>query len=234
MTVAYMSKLYDELEMREDPRPTLEYDLCFAIVKKVLERHELSDSAIDEIVRLRKLKKVPEFKTVITEDVAEELEKVLDADDVQTAGGVSKQVKASQKLAVKTRAPRPQAAPAAHGAAPSGAGSAAASSSTSGAGAAAGRAAGAADVARRHLPPGAYTLAEAKKLLPKRKGCNIALHPSSGWQVKYPARDAPRSHSKAFMEGDVEGSYQSLVAGLRWAWAEHEAQGFDACRMDLD
>ena len=148
---------------------------------------------------------------------------MIDADDVEGLKQVSREVKAAAKLSVAEKPPRRPVC------AGLGDGGGAASSSSGAAAADAAPSGALALVPKTRLEERAYTLDEARKLLPELVGCTAAVHPTSGWMVKYHAREPPRSRSRVFEGGDDMGSRMAMCHCISWAWAEHEAQGFDAC-----
>lgn len=108
LTVPYMDMLVDALgvQWRTPSRPTLERDLCNLLVRFVLP--DLSDAEVDAILEKRKMKKPLEFQTILTEEVADEVQHLLDEDDQSDAQGLAKEVRAAAKIAIARKAMAPE------------------------------------------------------------------------------------------------------------------------------
>eukprot|EP00971_Amphidinium_carterae_P001934 38678-Amphidinium_carterae.2 len=81
----------------------------------------------------------------------------------------------------------------------------------------------------------AFTLEDAKDLLPVAKGCGVAIHSGKAWQVKYTGRvtDGPKSKMGTYSGREGLTFNKALKVCLEWAWARHaEAEPSAACPID--
>eukprot|EP00971_Amphidinium_carterae_P121832 2412642-Amphidinium_carterae.1 len=69
----------------------------------------------------------------------------------------------------------------------------------------------------------AFTLEDAKELLPRAPGCGAAIHSGRAWQVKYTGRVSAGPKSRMGTYGGREGlSFNTaLKVCLQWAWDRH-------------
>ena len=87
---------------------------------------------------------------------------------------------------------------------------------------------------RIKIPDRAIELAEAREMIPRCKGCVLALNKEIAWEVKYPRAIAPRSHSVTFDRHDDGASRSALMKRLVWVWRRHREVDPDAvCPYDL-
>lgn len=90
---------------------------------------------------------------------------------------------------------------------------------------------------RRTLPAKSHIdLAEARKLLPRAKGCGLTLDVIRHyrWSVEYQTKpEAPKHCSKAFGDESVITRRDALVYVLEWVWGVHTRLTGEPCPWDL-
>ena len=80
----------------------------------------------------------------------------------------------------------------------------------------------------------AYTLQEARDLIPAVKGCSLCIASSRiAWQVRHLSkRESPRSRQVTWLGKNLT-SKEALCESLRSAWYEYEGQGLGSCPFDF-
>jgi hypothetical protein len=209
LTIENMEKLAILKDVKlPDPRPRLEKDWAYALVRWALPH--LSESEARLCVEQRSLKTTSPFTTVVNSKNLAALSKLgeLDEDDVKSfedevgkqklaekiAGTAAKIVQSgSENVFIPGTAYKP-----------------------------------------KHLPNKGFTLEEARFFLPARAGVCLALHKDSSWMLKAPYRlKTPRSCSRSFDSWDVNRA--SLIVCLKWAWeVEKEIDPESVCPYLFD
>ena len=209
LTVPWMQRLWVHLKI-EGTRPTLEADLAEALI-----RHVMPDAGAEEVadcLSRRRRDERPFLNTVLTEEGVQVVEDHMQGMEVQeVVRSEGKALACAAKLRDKKQAtfrdPEHNLAP----------GAAASSSAV-----------------RQEIEAKAYTVAEAKKMLPKVSYCSIAIHTDSAWEVKYPKQEPPKSHSRSFTPGESKSSFDALKHCLRWVWSVHTELTGQQCPWKLD
>ena len=85
------------------------------------------------------------------------------------------------------------------------------------------------------LDKDAYTLQEARDLVPAVKGCSLCIASSGiAWQNRYLSkREPPWSRQVTWLGERNLTSKEALFECLRWAWDEYEGQGLGSCPFDF-
>ena len=80
----------------------------------------------------------------------------------------------------------------------------------------------------------AYTLQEARDLIPAVKGCSLCIASSGiAWQIRHlRKRESPRSRQVTWLRENLS-SKEALFECLRSAWDEYEGQGLGSCPFDF-
>lgn len=193
-------------------RPTLEKDLAALLVLWALPT--LSPEELESILQKRKFRRSSEFTTVVTSDNVEMLGATAlgegfedERKSLETEAIAVRDAKKIQFEKVRKLRPPPSEVPRA-------AASSAAASSSSGA--------GRSTTQRKEIPDKAITLQEARMMIPQQvHGCVLAINKEVSWEVKYPRRASPNSHSAAFDPSDEGSQRAALLRCLRWVWRVH-------------
>lgn len=232
LSVAQLGKLVIEFGIRwgEGRNPTLEKDLVPLYVRHWFP--DASDEELQAMCESRHSGRVTAqvFQTAFSEEALDTIE--AEMGDQEMADVVHDE-KQALRLAKKAMFDRSARAPASASVSKRGvqqkesSQSAAASSSAGVAGASVVR------PPRPEIPVKAYTVQEAKLMLPAVTCCVLACHADPAWVVKCPRAVAPRSRTRAFTLGNDESSWEALRECLQWAWAAHEEATGAQCPHDF-
>eukprot|EP00971_Amphidinium_carterae_P064423 1275929-Amphidinium_carterae.1 len=81
----------------------------------------------------------------------------------------------------------------------------------------------------------AFTLEDARDLMPRAPGCGIAIHSGKAWQVKYTGRTSagPKSRMGTYGGRDSLSFNTALKVCLQWVWDRHiEAHPTETCPIN--
>lgn len=187
-------------------RPTLEMDVCYALLQQVFP--DLDHDEIMRILARRNKQKAADFEVALTADILQELDEALFAPD---KGGMqanlnndNKNVAADEPAEAQPAAPGPEEGPPApppptEPAPP-------------------------APRMPRPILGDQFTRATALSYCPgTRSECTISLHSGRAWQIKYKPRITvgPKSHMETW--GGTSGltHRRALLLCLAWAWERH-------------
>ena len=207
-----MNDLIDLAEIQyEGPKPRLEADLAALLIRSQLPG--ISDTELADIMLHRGSKKQQAaHPTVLAEENVKTVHGIIEADEANVA---VQELGEEKKLAGRSSSgPASSTSSATATASAAASGSAATSSASPGAAAASGPRG-----EPKPVPPGDYTVDEARELMPKVKKAWIGIHTGRAWQVKYPKATYPKSHTCAWAADGGEPTYwQALRECLLWAW----------------
>lgn len=198
-------------------RPSLEREVAELLVGWVLPG--LSAEERESILQARKMRRKSVFTTVVTTENVDMLGKTGELgegfeDERAALETEAKAVKEAGAISFpKVQKARPQ-----KGEVPAAVSASTASSSSSSV-APAGRPA-----QRLEIPDKALTVTEAREMIPQVKGCILAINKEVSWEIKYPRRRSPKSHSSAFDPTDDASQRAALLRCLRWAWRVHKEE----------
>jgi hypothetical protein len=220
LTVPFLRRLVDALEVVHASKPMLELDLVMLLVDHVLG--PLTDDEMQVILSERGKRVVEKFGRTITTEHQSIVENLMPDDAEPIIEVVEKAEKLMAKAAAARCVPHPEPATAS---AEEGGGAPQAASSAS--------STGPPPMVRALVADREWTADEARALLPASPGCTISIHSSIRWQVRYPCKyHQPRSHSITW--GTDLAFRGALLAVLRWVWVVHTAQTGEACPWLLD
>ena len=72
----------------------------------------------------------------------------------------------------------------------------------------------------------AAALEFARVHLPPVGGCTVALNKDKAWEIKYPTKSGPKSHTCTFADDAFK---KALHTVLEWAWGHHRKQTGERC-----
>ena len=215
MNLAHLKELMNILEMTfAGPPPTLEYEVCRALVEYILPG--LSAPEVLALLEQRTFRLKPKYETYITADCLDGLTDVMDESEIELAkASMTKYRQAIQQEKSKFAAAAKAVA----------------------------KAAGKVGAGRQQHQKkprtlgshDASTLESAQAFAPPCRGCVLYREAvwHLRWRITYPREYPPYSCSRGFAEGDVAGQRRALLECLRWAWAEHYRLTGQACPYDL-
>lgn len=228
LTTPHLLKLIDVFSIPyEGAKPHLEAECARLCVSHFLPDFG-EEELVDALAQRNMKKKQSGGKSVLTEEAAQMVEENCgeeDKDFVQDLRAEAKLPKEVAAAAARVKAAFSKKAQA--GSTPNVPAKRAANSSAS-------SSAAPAQSAFPALEDKAYSLAEARALMPKAKGATITVHESNhAWLARYPTDEFPKSRTISFAPGDPESISSALRGVLLWAWRHHVKQGGGRPSFDL-
>lgn len=225
LTVSLMQKAIVEWGVHyEGRRPTLEKEVCALLVSWALP--SASPAEVEAIAQQRKLRSRSSLTSVVTSGNVEMLSKTGELGEgfedervaMQTASAMREAKNVPFNRVQKIAPPKADLSPPV---ASSSAGDAQTSSASSS--------------ARLQIPDKAITIAEAHSMITAIPRCITTINKEVAWEVKYPHRIAPKSHTQCFDPVDGVAQPSALLSCLRWVWRVHrEAHPDVVCPYALD